>query len=71
MPAGPINTVEDVFADPQVQARGMRIDPEGQPGVRMPVMIGGDPMAAARPSPELGADTGAVAAALARGESPW
>ncbi|ATI42568.1 CoA transferase [Pacificitalea manganoxidans] len=71
VPAGPINTVEDVFADPQVQARGMRIDPEGQPGVRMPVMIGGDPMAAARPSPELGADTDAVTAALAQGDSPW
>ena len=26
IPAGPINTLERVFADPQVQARGMRVD---------------------------------------------
>ncbi len=31
MPAGPINTVEDVFADPQFIARQMRIDPDGVP----------------------------------------
>ncbi|MGH2626262.1 MAG: CoA transferase, partial [Anaerolineales bacterium] len=26
IPAGPIRTVDQVFADPQVQARGMRLD---------------------------------------------
>jgi crotonobetainyl-CoA:carnitine CoA-transferase CaiB-like acyl-CoA transferase len=26
VPAGPINTIADVFADPQVRARGMRVD---------------------------------------------
>ena len=26
VPAGPINTLDDVFADPQVVARGMRLD---------------------------------------------
>ena len=26
MPCGPINTSTEVFADPQVQARGMRVD---------------------------------------------
>ena len=37
VPAGPINTVADLFADPQFVARGMRIDPEGNPGVRSPI----------------------------------
>ena len=26
VPCGPVNTLDQVFADPQVQARGMRID---------------------------------------------
>ena len=29
VPAGPINTIADLFADPQFVARGMRIDPRG------------------------------------------
>lgn len=36
VPAGPINPIDQVFADPQVQARGLRIQPEGVPGVRGP-----------------------------------
>ncbi|MCT4558351.1 MAG: CoA transferase [Pelagimonas sp.] len=36
VPAGPINDMSDVFADPQVQARGMQINPEGIPGIRAP-----------------------------------
>ncbi len=62
VPAGPINSVADVFADPQVVARGMRIDLSepaaaggAVPGVRSPIMIDGEPAAAARPSPALGA----------------
>jgi crotonobetainyl-CoA:carnitine CoA-transferase CaiB-like acyl-CoA transferase len=62
VPAGPINTVADVFADPQVTARGMRIDrltADGTsvPGVRTPLKINGEPMAAERPSPRLGEHT--------------
>ena len=30
-----------VFADPQVVARGMRIDPGGVPGVASPIVIDG------------------------------
>ena len=67
VPAGPINTVADVFADKQVIARGMRVDlvnPDAAlgsvPSVRSPIMIDGAPMAADRPSPRLGADTEAV-----------
>ncbi len=67
VPAGPINTVGDVFADPQVVARGMRIDlPSAAarggaiPSVRSPIVLDGEPMAAARPSPRLGEHTGEV-----------
>ena len=54
----------EVFADPQVEHRGMRIDPPSAaakggtiPGVRTPIMIDGAPMAAERPSPRLGEHT--------------
>jgi crotonobetainyl-CoA:carnitine CoA-transferase CaiB-like acyl-CoA transferase len=67
VPAGPINTVGDVFADPQVVARGMRIDLPlaaarggAIPSVRSPIVLDGEPMAAARPSPRLGEHTGEV-----------
>lgn len=36
VPAGPINDMAEVFADPQVKARGMQISPDGVPGVRSP-----------------------------------
>ncbi len=36
VPAGPINDIAAAFADPQVVARGLRIAPDGVPGVRGP-----------------------------------
>jgi crotonobetainyl-CoA:carnitine CoA-transferase CaiB-like acyl-CoA transferase len=67
VPAGPINTVEDVFADPQVIARGMRIDLAATaakagaiPSVRSPIVMDGHPMAASRSSPRLGEHTDEV-----------
>lgn len=64
VPAGPINTVADVFADPQVVARGMRVDLPAAaakggtiPSVRSPIVLDGEPMAAGRPSPRLGEHT--------------
>ena len=51
VPAGPINTLADVFADPQVIARGMRIDPGGVPGVASPIVIDGKRQVTGRPSP--------------------
>lgn len=64
VPAGPINTVGDVFADPQMQARGMKVALENPdallgsvPSVRTPIVINGEPMVSLRPSPRLGADT--------------
>jgi crotonobetainyl-CoA:carnitine CoA-transferase CaiB-like acyl-CoA transferase len=61
VPAGPINTLADVFADPQVVHRGMRIDMPAPaaaggslPGLRTPITIDGARMASGRPSPRLG-----------------
>ena len=56
IPAGPINDMADVFADPQVIARGLRITPGGVPGVRLPVVFSGAELATDRPSPALGQD---------------
>lgn len=36
VPAGPINDMSEVFADPQVIARGLRREDDGVPGVRPP-----------------------------------
>jgi crotonobetainyl-CoA:carnitine CoA-transferase CaiB-like acyl-CoA transferase len=56
IPAGPINDMAEVFADPQVQARGMRVDLEGVPGVRSPFVFSGAELALHRPSPKQGQD---------------
>jgi crotonobetainyl-CoA:carnitine CoA-transferase CaiB-like acyl-CoA transferase len=64
VPAGPINDLEQVFSDPQVVHRGMRISRPSAaakggaiPGLRTPIMIDGAPMAAEHPSPRLGEHT--------------
>jgi crotonobetainyl-CoA:carnitine CoA-transferase CaiB-like acyl-CoA transferase len=56
VPAGPINTVAEVFADPQVISRGMRLNLAGVPGVASPIVIDGNRQVSERPSPHLGAD---------------
>jgi crotonobetainyl-CoA:carnitine CoA-transferase CaiB-like acyl-CoA transferase len=69
VPAGPINSVAEVFAEPQVRFRGMRVDlPEpaaeggSVPGVRTPIVIDGAPAVASHPSPALGIHTEEVLA---------
>lgn len=54
VPAGPINDMADVFADPQIIARGMQIAPEGIPGVRLPIRFSEAELALDRASPRLG-----------------
>ena len=54
VPAGPINDLAGVFADPQVQARGMQIAPGGMPGVRSPFVFSDADLALDRPAPTLG-----------------
>ncbi|HEV7659132.1 MAG TPA: CaiB/BaiF CoA-transferase family protein [Allosphingosinicella sp.] len=51
IPGGPINTVAQVFADPQVIARGLRVCPGGVPGIASPIVIDGKRQVAGRPSP--------------------
>ena len=59
IPAGPINTLTEVFADPQLAARMMRYevksrDGETVPAVRLPVNMTGLDAPAARAAPRLG-----------------
>ena len=54
IPAGPINDVEAVFADPQVIHRGLKLDLDGIPGLASPIVIDGKRQAAEGASPKLG-----------------
>ncbi len=55
IPAGPINTVEQALADPQVAARGMVLDlGEGIMGLRTPIRFSDADLATGKPSPMLG-----------------
>lgn len=70
VPAGPINTVPQVFEDPQVVHRGLRVDLAEAgggtvPAVASPIVLDGERQVAKSASPRLGADTEAVLAALA------
>jgi len=67
VPAGPINNIDDVFADPQVIHRGMQLRLPSDaakdgyiPGLRTPIKIGGAAMAHPRPSPRLGEHTAEI-----------
>ncbi|WP_424966423.1 CaiB/BaiF CoA transferase family protein [Dinoroseobacter sp. S375] len=53
VPAGPINRLDQVFADPQVLARGLEISPEGVPGVRGPWRFSDADLALDRSAPVL------------------
>lgn len=62
VPCGPINDLTQVFAEPQVRHRGLRIDlphPAGghAPGVRNPVRFSRTAVEYERAPPPLGADT--------------
>ncbi|TMM53021.1 CaiB/BaiF CoA transferase family protein [Sulfitobacter sabulilitoris] len=56
VPAGPINDLSDVMADPQVKARKMQIELGGVPGIRAPFTFSDAELALHRPSPKLGED---------------
>ncbi len=56
VPAGPINDMAQVFADPQVIARGMALDMDGLKGVRSPFNFSRYPHEAGKPAPRLGQD---------------
>lgn len=54
VPAGPINDMADVMADPQVRARNMQIELDGVPGIRTPILFSDAELCLERPSPKLG-----------------
>jgi crotonobetainyl-CoA:carnitine CoA-transferase CaiB-like acyl-CoA transferase len=64
VPAGPINTVADVFADPQFAFRKMKIEPQGVPGLRTPISFSGSDLALDRRSPKLGEHTDEIRAEI-------
>ena len=69
VPAGPINDLAEVFADPHVQHRGMAVElPHPAAGtvrlVASPIKLGATPVRYRRAPPLLGADTEAVLAEL-------
>jgi crotonobetainyl-CoA:carnitine CoA-transferase CaiB-like acyl-CoA transferase len=69
VPAGPINDIGRVFADPQVQARGMRTAPRtadghALAGVASPLKLSRTPAIPPTAAPRLGQDTYAVLGAL-------
>ncbi len=71
VPASPINTIAESFADPQTIARGMRMDLEDGhgttlPSVRAPMLMSATPCVYERPSPRLGEHTAEILAELER-----
>ncbi|MEL6708430.1 MAG: CaiB/BaiF CoA-transferase family protein [Pseudomonadota bacterium] len=56
VPAGPINQLDEVFADPQVLARGLRVELGGMAGVKSPFVFSDAELALDHPSPMLGED---------------
>lgn len=52
VPAGPINTVEEAINDPQIKYRGLRIDPEGIPGLRTPINFSRSTLNTSKASPK-------------------
>jgi crotonobetainyl-CoA:carnitine CoA-transferase CaiB-like acyl-CoA transferase len=55
IPAGPINTVAEALADPQIAARGMVLDlGDGLKGLRTPIRFSDSELAPATRSPKLG-----------------
>jgi crotonobetainyl-CoA:carnitine CoA-transferase CaiB-like acyl-CoA transferase len=71
VPASPINTIGQMFDDPQTIARGMRLDlDDGHgnrlPSVRAPMVMSGTPLVYERPSPRLGEHTEEILAELER-----
>jgi crotonobetainyl-CoA:carnitine CoA-transferase CaiB-like acyl-CoA transferase len=59
VPVGPVNRIDQVFADPQVVARGMKLLMDGIPGLASPIRYDGARAVGDRPSPRLDEHPGA------------
>ncbi|MCG6115457.1 MAG: CoA transferase [Mesorhizobium sp.] len=74
VPASPINDIAQMFADPQVVARGMRMDIDdghgnALPSVRAPMLMSATPPVYQRASPRLGEHTQEILAELEKKEA--
>ena len=54
VPAGPINTIEEAFNEPQFDYRKMRVDLDVVPGIRTPIIFSKNRLNPTKPSPKLG-----------------
>lgn len=54
VPVGPINNMAEALAEPQIEARGMQIAPEGIAGLRTPIRFSRSDMALTHAAPLLG-----------------
>jgi glutaryl-CoA transferase len=68
VPAAPINSIPEVFADPAVRERAL-VEVDGVPQVRSPVRVDGRPAAVDSAPPALGRDTDAVLRGLGLSEA--
>ena len=74
VPAGPINNLDQVFTDPHVRHRGMKLDIASDhakagtiPGIRTPIVLDGEPMASNNPAPRLGQHTAEILKEIGEG----
>lgn len=61
VPAGPINTVGDALAEPQIVSRRLEIELDGIPGLRTPISFSRSSLRLERAAPMLGAGSLSVA----------
>jgi len=54
IPAGPINSLDEVFADEHIIHRGMKLSLEGIPSIRSPIKFSESDLVLDKPSPNLG-----------------
>ena len=54
IPAGPINSLDEVFADEHIIHRGMKLSLEGIPSIRSPIKFSESELVLDKPSPNLG-----------------
>ncbi|MBK5934901.1 crotonobetainyl-CoA:carnitine CoA-transferase CaiB-like acyl-CoA transferase [Rhodovulum imhoffii] len=66
VPAGPINSMAEVFADPQIVHRAIQTDAGGLPGVRTPITFSAATLSLDDPAPRLDQHGEEVRAALTR-----